>query len=167
MQKIWSPWRSEYIDSFKSKSGDEECVFCGAGEKNINDDSNLIVYKAKHCYIMLNLYPYNSGHLMVIPYRHLSDFTLLKEEELLEAMKLMQLSEKALDSAMKPQGFNIGANIGKVAGAGIDQHLHFHLVPRWNGDTNFMPVIGEVKVISQDLLATKKRLLEAYEKISE
>lgn len=165
MQKMWSPWRSEYIESFKSKDENEECVFCGAGEKNIDDDSNLIVHKAEHCYVMLNLYPYNSGHLMVIPYRHLSDFTLLEESELIEIMNLLQLSEKALTDAMKPQGFNIGANLGKVAGAGIDQHLHFHLVPRWNGDTNYMPVIGEVKVISQDLMVTKSRLIEAFSKI--
>jgi ATP adenylyltransferase len=114
---------------------------------------------------MLNLYPYNSGHLLVIPYRHQCDMSTLSEMEMDEMMRTVQLSIKALNIAMKPQGFNFGANLGKAAGAGIDTHLHFHIVPRWSGDINFMPAIGEVKIISQDLIATKKNLINAFEQL--
>jgi ATP adenylyltransferase len=133
---------------------------------DINDDESLVVYKSKHSFVMLNLFPYNSGHLMVIPYRHMSDIDELNDEEFGDITKLIKLSKKALTIAMKPQGFNIGANLGKAAGAGIDQHIHFHILPRWIGDTNFMPAIGEVKVISQDLLETKKELVKVFNEIT-
>ncbi|RMD50692.1 MAG: HIT domain-containing protein [Ignavibacteria bacterium] len=165
MEKLWSPWRSNYISSFKDKTGDEKCVFCNVEEKNVEDDDTLLVYKGKKCFVMLNLYPYNNGHLMIIPYRHLSDFNSLSDEEKSEIMELQGKMIDALTIVMKPQGFNLGANIGKAAGAGIDQHLHFHVLPRWMGDTNFMPALGEVKVISQDLLETKKKLIEALESL--
>ncbi|MCZ7604064.1 MAG: HIT domain-containing protein [Melioribacteraceae bacterium] len=165
MNKLWSPWRSNYIQSFKHKSDNEECVFCSSPKLDINDDESLVVYKSKHSFVMLNLFPYNSGHLMVIPYRHMSDIDELTDEEFGDITKLIKLSKKALTTAMKPQGFNIGANLGKAAGAGIDQHIHFHILPRWIGDTNFMPAIGEVKVISQDLLETKKDLMKAFQEI--
>jgi ATP adenylyltransferase len=165
MEKLWSPWRSNYIDSFKTRKDSDACVFCEAHKLSIEKDESLVVYKNGLCYVMLNLYPYNSGHLMVIPYRHTSDFSTLTEKEMLEVMRTVQLSIKALDITMKPQGFNFGANLGKAAGAGIDTHLHFHIVPRWSGDINFMPAIGEVKIISQDLLATKNNLVEAFKKI--
>ena len=162
MDKLWSPWRSNYIQSFKHKSGSEECVFCEAPKLDINDDASLVIYKSEHCFIMLNLYPYNSGHLMIIPYRHIADLDDVTAKEFADITGMLQLSKKALHNSMKPQGFNIGANIGKAAGAGIDRHLHFHIVPRWSGDTNFMPALGEVKVISQDLLETKKQLIESF-----
>ena len=162
MDKLWSPWRSNYIQSFKNKNDKEECVFCSAPNLDINDDNSLVIHKSELCYAMLNLYPYNSGHLMIIPYRHLSDTDDLTKEEFADITNVLSLSKKALAAAMKPQGFNIGANIGKAAGAGIDQHIHFHIVPRWIGDTNFMPTLGEVKVISQDLLETKKELIKAF-----
>ena len=165
MNKLWSPWRSNYIQSFKHKSDNEECVFCSAPQLDINDDESLVVYKSQHSFVMLNLFPYNSGHLMVIPYRHMADIDELTDEEFADITKLIKLSKKALATAMKPQGFNIGANLGKAAGAGIDQHIHFHILPRWIGDTNFMPAIGEVKVISQDLLETKKVLLNAFKNL--
>lgn len=166
MDLLWSPWRSQYIDSFKENKITEHCIFCDAEKLNVADESNLLVYKDKYTFIVLNLYPYNSGHLMVVPYRHTNDFTSFSPEENSEVMQNIQLSTKALGIAMSPHGFNIGANIGKISGAGIDQHIHFHIVPRWKGDINFMPVIGEVKVISQDLLVTKKRLIEAFGKVS-
>ncbi|WKZ70942.1 MAG: HIT domain-containing protein [Melioribacteraceae bacterium] len=165
MNKLWSPWRSNYIQSFKHKSDNEECVFCSSPKLDINDDESLVVYKSEHSFAMLNLFPYNSGHLMVIPYRHMADIDELTDEEFTDITKLIKLSKKALTKAMKPQGFNIGANLGKAAGAGIDQHIHFHILPRWIGDTNFMPAIGEVKVISQDLLETKKDLMKAFQEI--
>ncbi len=165
MDKLWSPWRSQYIDSFKEEKKSDECIFCNMENSEVADEKNLIVYKSKFTYIVLNLFPYNSGHLMIVPYRHTNDFSSFTEEENIEVMKCTQLCIKALGIAMKPHGFNIGANLGKVAGAGIDQHIHFHVVPRWNGDINFMPAIGEVKVISQDLLVTKKRLIEAFDQL--
>ena len=165
MEKLWSPWRSQYIESFNSGKGKNSCVFCDTINESIEDDKCLKVYEGDKCFVMLNLFPYNSGHVMVIPKRHLSDFKELCEVEINEVMKTAQLTMKALESVMKPQGFNFGANIGKAAGAGIDDHIHFHVLPRWNGDTNFMPAIGEVKVISQDLIQTKKLLMEAFKKL--
>ena len=165
MEKLWSPWRSRYIDSFKDKSGDEKCVFCNAKEIDINEEHSLIVHQAEYCFVVLNLYPYNSGHLMVVPYRHVCDLNELTAEEIAEMMSWVQKSMKTLEKLMKPQGFNFGANIGKAAGAGIDTHLHFHVLPRWNGDTNFMPALGEVKVISQDLMETKQRLRQAFKEL--
>jgi ATP adenylyltransferase len=166
MERLWSPWRSQYIESFKDKKQDETCIFCDAVNEKIEDEKSLKVYNADVCFVMLNLYPYNSGHLMVIPNRHLSSFDDLTEEEMNRIMQVTKLSMKALDLVMKPHGFNFGANLGKAAGAGIDEHIHFHIVPRWNGDTNFFPVLGDVKVISQDLLQTKSNLIEAYSKLT-
>ncbi len=166
MEKLWSPWRSNYIESFKVKKENESCVFCYAKEKNINDDDCLIVYKSDNCFVMLNLYPYNSGHIMIIPYKHVSSLKQLSKEELNEMMEVVSLSMEALEITMKPQGYNFGANLGKAAGAGIDEHVHFHIVPRWNGDTNFMPVLGEVKIISQDLLITKNNLINTFNELT-
>jgi len=165
MEKLWSPWRSNYIDSFKTKKDSETCVFCEAPGIRAESDESLVVYRDKLCFVMLNLFPYNSGHLMIIPYRHLFDINGLTGNEMTEIMRTAGLSVRALEMAMRPQGYNFGANLGKAAGAGVDQHIHFHLVPRWNGDTNFMPALGEVKVISHDLLATKKNLTEAFNKL--
>jgi ATP adenylyltransferase len=166
MDKLWSPWRSQYIESFKEKKTEKTgCVFCGSVGDNLDDRESLVVLKGETSFTMLNLYPYNNGHLMVIPYRHISDFTELTAEELAEVMATLQKMVKALKVISSPEGFNIGANLGKVAGAGIADHLHFHIVPRWNGDTNFMPVIGSVKVLSQDLLATKNQLIEALREL--
>ena len=128
----------------------------------MESDDCLIVYRSKNCFVTLNLYPYNSGHLMVIPNRHTSQFSSISADEMKEIMDVVQLTMKALELAMKPQGYNFGANLGKAAGAGIDEHIHFHVLPRWNGDTNFMPALGEVKIISQDLLVTKKNLITAF-----
>lgn len=166
MEKLWSPWRSKYIESFKNDSEEKKCIFCTMAEYKIDGDNNLVVDQGINTFTVLNLYPYNNGHLMVVPKKHTSEFNELKENELLEVMKKLQSAQMALTEVMHPHGFNIGANIGKVSGAGIDEHIHFHIVPRWNGDTNFMPVIGEVKVISQDLLETKKKLILAYNHLS-
>ena len=165
MEKLWSPWRSLYIQSFKEGKKDNNCIFCNAVEEDLNSESSLVVRKSKLTITVLNLYPYNNGHLMVVPKRHLSDFLELNPEENAEVMSELQLALKCLKMISKPDGFNVGANIGKSSGAGIDDHLHFHIVPRWNGDTNFMPVLGEVKVLSQDLLQTKKELIRAYESV--
>lgn len=165
MDKLWSPWRSNYIESFKTKKDSDACVFCEAQKLPIKSNESLVVFKNTLCYVMLNLYPYNSGHLMVIPNQHVSDIHTLSLEEMSEVMNTVRLSMKALEKAMMPQGMNFGANLGKAAGAGIDSHLHFHVVPRWSGDINFMPAIGEVKIISQDLLVTKKKLIDSFNEI--
>ncbi len=165
MKRLWSPWRSQYIESFMHKKENNNCIFCNAVSENIADDKSLKVFEGKYCYVMLNLYPYNSGHVMVIPHRHISSFNDLSNEEMNEIMEIVKLTLKALELTMKPHGYNFGANLGKAAGAGIEEHIHFHVVPRWDGDTNFIPVLGEVKVISQDLLHTKKKLIEAFQKI--
>ena len=162
MDKLWAPWRSIYIESLGGKDSENGCIFCDAVKYNVDDTDNLLVHKSNFTFTLLNLYPYNNGHLMVIPYRHIGDFGDLTSEEGSEIIKELQLAQSALTEISKPQGFNIGANLGRVSGAGIDEHIHFHIVPRWNGDTNFMPIVGEVKVISQDLKETKLKLLKAY-----
>lgn len=166
MEKLWSPWRSKYIESFKSDEDKSKCIFCQMLDLDINDLDNLVVDKGEFTISVLNLYPYNNGHLMIIPKRHTNDFSGLSKNELAESFEKLQKAEKALAKVLNPHGFNIGANIGRIAGAGIEEHIHFHIVPRWNGDSNFMPVIGEVKVISQDLAETKSKLLLAYSELN-
>jgi ATP adenylyltransferase len=164
MEKLWSPWRSQYIDSFKSKNSKKPagCVLCDLATMDPSDPENLVVDKGEYTFTVLNLYPYNNGHLMVVPFRHINDFPSLNSEERIEVMDKLLLAEQALRKISAPDGFNVGANIGKAAGAGIDDHVHFHIVPRWVGDSNFMPVLGEVKIISQDLLETKAKLIDAF-----
>ena len=162
MEKLWSPWRSKYIDSFKTEEKISECIFCDAGNKEVDELDNLVVRKNKLTFTLLNLYPYNNGHLMIVPYRHIAELDDLSDDETIELMNELKTAKRALNETLKPQGFNIGANLGRSSGAGIADHFHFHIVPRWIGDTNFMPVIGEVKVISQDLKETKIKLIEAY-----
>jgi len=163
MKNLWSPWRSNYIDSFKENQSADGCIFCAAVDKDVTDLNNLLVHKSKNTIVVLNLYPYNNGHLMIVPKRHLGSLEQITAEESHELMDEILLAEKVLKKIYSPQGFNIGANLGRAGGAGIEDHIHFHIVPRWNGDTNFMPAIGEVKVISQDLADTKKKLLAGYQ----
>lgn len=165
MNKLWSPWRSQYIDSFLNKEKQAQCILCEIAKQDPEDAGNLLVEKGELTFTILNLYPYNNGHLMIIPYDHKKDLGMLTQEENVEVMEKLNLAVKALNLSIGPEGFNIGANLGKCAGAGIDDHIHFHVVPRWNGDTNFMPVLGDVKVISQDLLQTKLKLFKAYQEI--
>jgi len=137
-------------------------VFCAMSKDDNDNPDSLIINRGDSTFTVLNLFPYNNGHLIIIPYKHTSELETLSRQENIEIMDKLQLALKALKLVYSPEGFNIGANLGKVSGAGIDEHIHFHIVPRWNGDTNFMPVLGEVKVISQDLLITKEKLIEAY-----
>ena len=159
MERLFSPWRSEYIGSFskRRKNKDESCLFCSAAE-NKNDSRNLILLRGRYCFAMMNLYPYNSGHVLVVPYTHTSDFSKLSTKEYADVMAVSALVMEAVDKTMQPQGFNFGANLGRVAGAGIDQHIHFHIVPRWNGDTNFMPTLADTKLVSESIQATYKKL---------
>ena len=158
MKQLWAPWRMEYIKG--PRSGD--CFFCkGLEEKK--DRENLILYRGLHAAIILNRYPYNNGHLMIFPRRHTGDLSCLNREELFELTWLTRETVEVLKSAMGPSGFNVGINLGRSAGAGVEDHLHIHVVPRWEGDTNYMPVIGEVKVISEHLLATYDNLAPYFE----
>ena len=164
MEKLWSPWRSKYIESLSEKMIDDKCIFCEAAKNDVIDPENLLVRKGELTFTLLNLYPYNNGHLMTVPFRHIGDLDDLTNQEGSEIFRELQLARRALLDISKPQGFNIGANLGRIGGAGIDEHIHFHIVPRWSGDTNFMPVLGDVKVISQELKETKLKLLNAYKK---
>jgi ATP adenylyltransferase len=160
MDRLWSPWRSKYIESFneQKEEPDDFCLFCDALNTPDKDEAKFVLYRGKLCYVIMNLYPYNSGHLMVVPHRHLSMLTEMTDEEYLEIMQLLKKCSEALNEVMNPHGFNIGTNIGRVSGAGIDHHIHFHIVPRWNGDTNFMPVLGDTKVISEEMPKTYQKL---------
>ncbi len=154
MNILWAPWRVRYV----SKSEKEKkCLFCSV-IKSKNDKKNLIIERGKHSFVILNKFPYNNGHLMIVPYSHSPDFNNLKENELLELMYFVQKYCKILKKVFKCHGFNIGVNIGKPAGAGIEEHVHIHIVPRWNGDTNFMPVVGKTKVIPESLESVYSKL---------
>jgi ATP adenylyltransferase len=162
MKRMWSPWRSEYINAFKDEKSKNNCVFCGAKTENTNDDKSLVIYRGLNVFTIMNLYPYNNGHLMVVPENHISKINQISPDIFSEITRQITLATDALTKLYSPHGFNIGANIGKAAGAGIDTHIHFHIVPRWNGDTNFMPVVGEVKIISHELYKTKNDLIKIY-----
>jgi len=163
MKRMWSPWRSKYIDTFKKpkKRKNGHSLFTAA-LRGKDDDKYFIVWRGKHCFVIMNLYPYNSGHLMIVPYRQTAEIGELTPDELTEIMTTVQRAITALNKVMQPQGYNFGANLGRSAGAGVDDHVHFHIVPRWNGDTNFMPVLAETKVISEDMKATLKKLRKAF-----
>ena len=154
MNKLWAPWRLRYIEMAEdiNKQG---CIFCDLPrDKPENNRKNLILFQGEKGFIIMNKYPYNNGHLMVVPYQHTDTMEKLSAAERLELMDLLQKSIDALNRCCSPHGFNVGMNLGRVAGAGIDEHLHFHIVPRWNGDTNFMPVTAELKVISAGIMET-------------
>jgi ATP adenylyltransferase len=154
MDHLWAPWRMAYIDSGEKDPG---CIFCVKAAEN-RDEENLILYRSQHCFVIMNLFPYNNGHLMVAPYAHASSIERLDAETLTDIMTTAQRCLGALGSAMHPQGFNMGINQGTAAGAGIADHVHFHVVPRWNGDTNFMPVLADVKVMPDYLANTYRQL---------
>ncbi|MCK5655560.1 MAG: HIT domain-containing protein [Candidatus Aureabacteria bacterium] len=162
MDNLWAPWRMKYIENILTdRKG--KCIFCAKPEEN-NDKANMIITRGKKCFVIMNLYPYNNGHLMIAPYAHVPNLTSLDNETILEILKMLQKCEQALRSSFHPDGFNVGVNIGRAAGAGIDQHIHFHVVPRWNGDTNFMPVLDNTKVIVQSLEDTYNTLKPLFEK---
>jgi len=148
-----------YILRAKSENKHEECLLCEKARCSGEDPKNYILYRSRHCYIMLNLYPYTNGHIMVIPYCHEGDLTKLDDESLYEMSSLTRASVAALKRLMQPTGFNIGMNIGRVAGAGVSDHVHMHVVPRWSGDSNFMSVLGSTRMIPEDLDKTYNKLL--------
>ena len=158
---LWAPWRMEYIET-GDRINAEGCIFCKRAALS-DDRRSLIVHRGLSAFVIMNRYPYNSGHLMVVPFRHIGDLAALSESEKKEMFDLLQVSHSVLKSVMKPQGFNIGMNLGRIAGAGIEDHLHFHLVPRWGGDTNFMPVTGHTKVVSEALEAAWEKLTAGFQ----
>lgn len=157
MEHLWAPWRMEYIKIAKEKG----CILCRKPQEN-SDVANYILHHGQHNFVIMNCYPYNSGHLMIAPNRHVADLEELTDEELGEHYHLVQHSIRVLKQAFKPEGFNIGMNLGRIAGAGVDKHLHTHIVPRWAGDTNFMPVIGDTDVVNEALRETYKRLVDKF-----
>ena len=161
MERLWSPWRLAYVTGTKT---DEGCVFCRA--PRLPAPESLVVFSGTTCYVVLNLFPYNNGHLMVVPYRHAASLAALNADELQELVLLTQRSEMALMEAYQPNGLNIGINLGKPAGAGVVDHVHVHLVPRWTGDTNFMTVLGEVRVLPEDLVDSLNRLRPIFERLA-
>jgi ATP adenylyltransferase len=158
MKHLWSPWRLEYLIGPKG----EECIFCHAAEGD-DDRENLVLLRGERAFLILNRFPYNNGHFMVVPYAHVPDLEDLDASTLTEMMLLLNRGLAALRKAMHPDGFNLGANLGQVAGAGIEEHVHIHVVPRWLGDTNFMPIIGEMRVVPQTWLQTYDDLKAALE----
>jgi len=160
VKRIWAPWRMEYIEDSESK----ECIFCEK-PKMKSDRKNYILYKGCLSFVILNIFPYAYGHIMIAPYRHLSSFTKLKKEEIFEVALIVQKSIEILRKTFKPDGFNIGVNEGKIAGAGVEEHMHVHVVPRWAGDTNFMPTLAEIKVFPEHLLTTYRKLFPLFKKI--
>ncbi|HOK23617.1 MAG TPA: HIT domain-containing protein [Candidatus Hydrothermia bacterium] len=151
MKRLWAPWRMEYIEVANKNTG---CIFC--------ERKQYVLKEGKYVFAMLNLFPYNPGHIMVAPKRHIKEPEELNREEVKELFEFINLSVKALKEEANPDGFNIGLNIGKVAGAGFEGHLHLHIVPRWNGDTNFMPVIGDVRVVPEGIDKTFEKLKKYF-----
>ena len=161
MERLWSPWRLAYVEG---GSEPKSCIFCDALEAD--DAAPLVLLRGQLSFVILNLYPYNNGHLMVVPRRHVATLADATADELDEMIRLTQLSEMALTEAYKPQGMNVGMNLGRAAGAGIADHMHIHVVPRWTGDTNFMSVVANVRVLPEDLDRTAKRLREIFGRLA-
>jgi len=162
LKRIWAPWRAVYIK--KDKNLNNNCVFCQLSKEAISYNS-LILYKTKFSFVIMNKFPYNNGHIMVIPNTHTDNFNNLSEDEYIDLAMLLKKSINIIKTTLNPQALNIGMNLGKEAGAGIYEHIHYHIVPRWNGDTNFMPIIAETKVISEHLNSTYDKILEGFNKL--
>ncbi|MCK4535475.1 MAG: HIT domain-containing protein [Desulfuromonadales bacterium] len=161
MKKLWAPWRMEYLKS----SGADECIFC-IEEKRDKDQERLVLFRGEFCFVIMNRFPYSNGHLMVAPYQHLADPAGLSPDQALEMHRLTVACQTTLRTCCGAQGFNLGMNIGEAAGAGIAEHIHQHIVPRWFGDTNFMPIFADVRVIPEHLDATWHQLNECFARFS-
>ncbi len=162
MERLWAPWRLAYVTG--ASSGTSDCIFCNTSDPGRGD---LIVARGRVSFVILNLYPYNNGHLMVVPNRHVPSLASLDADEQAEIMRYTRLAEVAVTEAYAPHGINVGINLGRPAGAGVADHLHVHLVPRWNGDTNFMTVVGNVRVVPEDLAVTKARLAPIFQRLAD
>jgi ATP adenylyltransferase len=160
-ERIWAPWRLAYVKD-ASKDSADECVFCAKPAED-DDEANLIVHRGERCFVILNLYPYTNGHLMVAPFQHVATLPELDAETVAEMMALAQSAMRLLEDTYSPHGYNVGFNQGRVAGAGVEHHIHMHVVPRWGGDTNFMPVLADVRVMPQTLEQTYEALRGGFE----
>lgn len=165
MDRLWAPWRMAYIMSTVNEQEDQDCVFCRMLADG-DDERNLILRRGRHAFVVMNLFPYNTGHLMVLPMRHTGDFPSLTDDEHRELAALLGEAQAALELSMRPHGYNLGMNLGRVSGAGIVDHLHYHVVPRWSGDSNFMAVVADTKVISESLSESYHRLQAAFKKLN-
>ncbi|HKB33712.1 MAG TPA: HIT domain-containing protein [Candidatus Dormibacteraeota bacterium] len=160
MKRLWAPWRMEYVGG-QQKPG---CLFCRVIEHPDDPDAELVVWRPDGALVMLNKFPYNPGHALVVPVAHVPGLENLDDQQTNQLMRALRRTIDVLRSTLSPEGFNVGANVGRAAGAGIPDHVHFHVVPRWNGDTNFMPVIDDVKVVNEALAQTAAKLREAFSK---
>ena len=161
-KNLWAPWRMEYILSKKTK----ECIFC-LDKDEVQDKTKLILSRSSLSFVIMNRYPYNNGHLMVAPFKHLPAIEDLDEDTVLDMFMMLKKSMNILRTCLRPEGFNVGINMGRVGGAGIEDHLHIHIVPRWNGDTNFMPVLGEVRVMPEHLEDTYNKLFPHFKALKD
>jgi len=162
LEILWSPWRAKYIASGSDNSQADTCVFCNISRDPANDEKNFVVYRALHNFVVLNLYPYISGHLLIVPYEHVAELDAAAKETTNELMDLTKQAQTVLRDVYKPAGFNIGLNLGAPAGAGIVGHLHVHILPRWSGDTNFMSTVAQTRIISEDLNTTYEKLRDKF-----
>jgi ATP adenylyltransferase len=158
MKQLWAPWRMQYI---QGEDRPDDCIFC-LEDRSAEDRERLVLYRGSRAFVMMNKFPYTNGHLLIAPFRHTADPDALEDDEALEMHRLLILCRRVLADCVNPQGFNIGMNLGQIAGAGVADHLHLHIVPRWSGDTNFMPVFADVRVIPQHLEATYQLLAKAF-----
>ena len=162
MERLWTPWRLAYVSGGAKSEG---CVFCDA--QRDEEATPLIVFRGVTSFVILNLFPYNNGHLMIVPHRHIGSLSGATHDELVEMIELTRYAETALAEAYQPHGMNVGINLGKAAGAGILEHLHIHVVPRWNGDTNFMTIVGQTRVLPEELFQTADRLRPVFERLAD
>jgi len=155
---LWSPWRHEYINATVSEKPASACIFCAAQQDPSDDERNFVLHRGENNFVMLNRYPYISGHLMVAPYRHIAHLSTAPKPASDEMMDLVKRCEEVLRAAYKPEGFNLGMNLGRVAGAGVADHIHMHILPRWGGDTNFMSTVSDTRVLPEALEMTYRKL---------
>jgi len=164
MEHLWTPWRSTYITA--ANKGETACIFCAAAAQD-NDEQTLVVHRAQHCFVILNRYPYTNGHLMIAPYAHVSRLNEASEQAVHELTDLARDAERVLEETYNPDGLNLGMNLGRAAGAGIAEHIHMHMLPRWNGDANFMTTIASTRIIPEALSDTYTKLKKAFSKVSD
>ncbi|MDC1067621.1 HIT domain-containing protein [Candidatus Kapabacteria bacterium] len=165
MKKIFSPWRSKYIESFSEEEDKSDKTFIQLAIESKNDKESLVVERRELCFVLMNKYPYNNGHLLIAPYRQVSDIDELEEDEYNNINKALMDSIKVIKSVYSPHGYNVGVNIGDAGGAGLPQHLHYHIVPRWNGDTNFISTVADIKLVSVSMEESWQKLKDAFLKI--
>jgi len=162
LDRLWSPWRNKYVADNSAASADSVCVFCDIQSDATKDEENFVVYRARYNFIVLNLHPYTTGHLLIVPYEHIGQLGATPKQTTDELMDLAKRSQTVLQDVYKPRGFNLGMNLGEAAGAGIQHHLHLHVMPRWIGDTNFMTTVAETRVLPEDLPTTYQKLKDKF-----